>query len=651
MTVTVASDTFGNSVALLGVSRDITDRREAEGARRDSEERLSLITDNLPVLIAYVDAEQHYRSVNREYETWFGVRSSEIVGRKVMDVVGPETYAKIRPGIEIALSGKTSVYESRVQLPDGSDKFVSARNIPHFDQAGKILGYFVLVQDITETKTAEQALRESEMKYRELVENINQAIFSVDASGRITYISPAITGILQYQPEEIIGHIYTFFAHPADRPSLEEQFRDALNGQLYSREWRIFNKAGEVRWVLSHAQPSRRDGLVVGVLGILSDITERKQAHEALRKSEEKYRDLFDNSSDFIYTHDLKGRFISANRTMYETLGHTKEETLGRVVSDFIAPEYRADFHEYYLPRIQTQGHASGILLMETKQGRPCYLEYRNTLVKGSDGLVFIRGSGRDITERINAEREKHFLEKQLLQAQKMEAIGTLASGVAHDFNNVLQITSGYLQIIKSGQVPGPIREKYISEMEAALNRAAILVRQLLTLSRKGAVNMTPLDLNDVVLQTISMLRRTMPKTIVMETRLAEEHCIIKSDPNQLDQILLNLATNAVDAMGESGTLVIETLKVTLDQDFCRTHLETTPGDYVLLRVSDSGSGMDQETMNHVFEPFFTTKQPGRGTGLGLSTVYSLVKKYGGHIICHSQPGCGHHLLICTFRP
>ena len=641
VTVTVARDDQGNPINLLGVSRDITDRRKAEFALRESEKRLRLITDNLPVLIAYVDAEQRYRSVNREYENWFGIKASEILGRKVVDIVGPKAYVNLRSGIEAALAGEAAAYESRITLSDGSTKDFFSRNIPHFDEYGKIPGYFVLVQDMTEFKKAEQALRDSEIKYRELVENIDQAIFALDNDGRIVYISPVIEDILRYKPEEMVGLPYVSFVHPDDLAVAEKQFQDAISGQWYPKEWRIFNKDGQIRWVQSHSKPSVRDGRVVSIQGILSDITERKQADAALRKSEKKYRDLFDNISDCIYTHDLEGRFLSANRALYETLGYTEEETIGRMISDFISPDYATDFHDYYLPHIRTQGHDSGILFLINRNGQPRYLEYRNSLVKGNNSAVYVRGSGRDVTDRIHIVQEKRLLEKQLLQAQKMEAVGTLASGVAHDFNNILQVASGYLQIIKSGQAPGPTHKKYLSEMESALHRAAVLVRQLLTLSRKSTVNLTPLDLTDVVRQTVSMLYRTMPKTIVLDTQLADEPCIIKGDPNQLDQILLNLATNAVDAMDENGTLVIETLKVTLDEAFSRTHFQAIPGDYVLLRVSDNGAGMDPETINHVFEPFFTTKQPGRGTGLGLSTVYSLVKKYSGFINCYSEPGLG----------
>ena len=222
-----------------------------------------------------------------------------------------------------------------------------------------------------------------------------------------------------------------------------------------------------------------------------------------------------------------------------------------------------------------------------------------------------------------------------------MEAIGTLASGIAHDFNNILQIISGYIQLMKARPEAPAGSGKYLDDIEPAVDRAIELVRQLLTFSRKGDQRTRPIDLNAEVTQTLKILERTIPKMVTITTRLADDLYTINADASQMDQVLMNLASNAVDAMSSHGELTVETENAKLDAEYCRANLGVEPGEYVLLRLSDNGRGMDQGTLAHIFEPFFTTKGVGEGTGLGLSTVYGIVKGHGGHIRCESEPGTG----------
>jgi two-component system cell cycle sensor histidine kinase/response regulator CckA len=371
------------------------------------------------------------------------------------------------------------------------------------------------------------------------------------------------------------------------------------------------------------------------------EISERRQTEEALRQSEERYRELFDSINDLVYTHDLDGKFLSINPTPFQRLGYSTEEIIGRPITDFLPTENHQAFIEEYLTSIEHTTLAEGVLRILAKDRTPHYIEYRNSLVRPEGETAYVSGMGRDVTERILAERELRDLEEQLLQAQKMEAIGNLAGGVAHDFNNILQAVSGYIELLRTSREPIDPNHSYLAEIETVVKSATGLLRQLLTFSRREKIPLQPLDLNQEVRQTVGILKRTIPRMIDIQTRLAEDLKPANANQTQLEQVIMNLVTNAKDAMPQGGRLVISTRNVTLDEKFTRPLVGVEPGEYLCLTVSDTGQGMDPETLQHIFEPFFTTKDPGRGTGLGLSTVYGIIKRHGGHITCFSAPGQG----------
>jgi PAS domain S-box-containing protein len=371
------------------------------------------------------------------------------------------------------------------------------------------------------------------------------------------------------------------------------------------------------------------------------EISERRQTETALRASEERYRELFNSINDLVYTHDLDGRILTINPTPFQHLGYRPEEIVGRPITDFMPFENRQAFDDDYLIRIRQQGVAEGVFKILVKKRTPHYIEYRNSLVQPEGEEPYVSGMGRDVTERILAERELRDLEEQLFQSQKMEAIGKLASGVAHDFNNILHAISGYLQLLRTSQGPIGPDHPYLVEIETVVESAAGLVHQLLTFSRKEQLPLGPLDLNRQVRETVKILKRTIPRMIDIQTRLAEDLKPVNANQVQIEQVIMNLVTNAKDAMPRGGRLVISTYNVTLDDKYARSQVDVEPGEHIRLTVSDSGHGMDRDMVKQIFEPFFTTKAAGQGTGLGLSTVYGIIKRYGGHITCHSEPNQG----------
>ncbi len=358
-----------------------------------------------------------------------------------------------------------------------------------------------------------------------------------------------------------------------------------------------------------------------------------------MRESEERYRNLFNNISDFIYTHDLEGRFLTVNRAASQTLRYTPEELLGRPITDFMLPEYRAAFHEEYLTEIKNKGSLDGVSKYLAKDGTEHYIEYRNVLVEQEGQEPFVYGSGREITERILSQREVHKLERQLHHSQKMEAIGTLAGGIAHDFNNLLMGILGNASLVLLDiDSSHPYYEK-LKNIEQYVQNGADLTKQLLGFARGGKYEVRPTDLNEIIKKSSEMFGRTK-KEVVIHPKYQKNIWTVEIDRGQIDQVLLNLYVNAWQAMPEGGNLYIQTKNITLDENYIKPY-KLKPGRYVRISVTDTGIGMDESTRQRIFDPFFTTREMGRGTGLGLASVYGIIKNHDGFINVDSEEGEG----------
>lgn len=358
---------------------------------------------------------------------------------------------------------------------------------------------------------------------------------------------------------------------------------------------------------------------------------ERQQANEALRHSEEQYRDLFENANDVMYTQDLQGKFLAVNKKAEQLTGYLRTEAVDLQITQLIAPEYLELIKANIAKKLNGEADQT-IYEVEIicKDGRRVPVEVNSRLLYEDGCPVGIQGIARDISER-------KLLEEQLRQAQKMEAIGRLAGAVAHDFNNLLTAILGYSQLLLRRLGSGEAMRKELVEIEKAGQRAAALTNQLLTFSRKQVFEPQVLNLNPIVTDIEQMLRRLIGEDIDLAVALAPELGRVKADRGQLEQVIMNLAVNSRDAMPQGGTLTIATANVEIKSVVG----EIKPGAYVTLTVSDTGIGMDRETQARIFEPFFTTKEAGKGTGLGLATVYGIVKQSGGSIECISEVGKG----------
>ena len=365
------------------------------------------------------------------------------------------------------------------------------------------------------------------------------------------------------------------------------------------------------------------------------DIVQRKMTEAALRESEERYRTVLEANPDPVVVYDMEGKIIYLNPAFTRVFGWTLTELFGKKMDVFVPKENWPET-KMMTRKVLAGKSSSGI---ETSQ----YTKKGNIVPVSISGAAYVDREGNPIGIIVNlrdiSERKK--LEAQLFQSQKMEAIGTLAGGVAHDFNNLLQSVQGYAELLLLDKGHKNPDHRKLQNIRHAAKRGAELTRQLLTFGRKVESKRRPVDLNHEVGEVRKLLDRTIPKMIEIKLQLAEHLNIVNADPVQIEQILVNLALNARDAMSDGSKIIIETENTSIDEEFCKTHAGARPGEYALLSISDTGHGMDRDTLEHIFEPFYSTKEVGKGTGLGLAMVYGIVKSHEGYITCNSEPGVG----------
>jgi len=482
----------------------------------------------------------------------------------------------------------------------------------------------------------EEALKQAESQYRGIVENAVEGFFQASIDGRYLSVNPALARMQGYtSPGQLLAAVKDIGRQVYVDPTRRKEFQRLMEerGVVEDFEYQAYRKDGHKIWVSENARAVRDPaGAMLYYEGTVQDITLRKRASEALAESEERFRLLFDEAPVAYHEIDSQGIVRRVNQAECNLLGYPPADILGRHVSDFVAEEERERSREAVERKMMGEIPLAPFQREFARaDGTHLLVEIHENLIRDARGhIVGVRSALLDITERKQ-------LEEQLRQALKMEAVGRLAGGIAHDFNNLLMVIKGHSELIlKRLPHEEPIR-KNGEEIDKATERAASLTRQLLAFSRMQVLQPKVLDLNAIVADTSKMLDRVIGENIELVVRLGASLRGIKADHSQIEQVILNLVVNARDAMPQGGKLIIETSNVTLDDAYGRKHTGVRPGKYVMLAVSDNGTGMDAETQAHIFEPFFTTKLSGKGTGLGLATVYGVIKQSGGWIWVYSQ--------------
>ena len=503
-----------------------------------------------------------------------------------------------------------------------------------------------LEREIAERRTAELRLKASELRFQTLADNSPTGIFHADTEGRTIYVNRAWCEIAGMSAEEALGDGWQQAIHPEDRKRKIDDWILAVSqgAPISGGEFRMLQPDGSEKWVVGQAVPLRdSDGAISGFVGTLTDITERRLAEEAIRRSEEKYRKLFEESQDTIYISDADGRLLDINPAGVRLLGYDSADEMLRVdlgTQIYVRSEDRARM----LQELSLKGFVQDLELeVRTKQGRRLTTLATASAERNEAGrVVSIRGILRDVTGQRN-------LEHQLRQAQKMEAVGRLAGGVSHDFNNLLTAILGYADLMAMTLPDDSPLRRNTEEIKAAAQRGADLTRQLLAFGRRQVLQPQSLDVNQTVLTIEKLLRRVIGEDIELVTELDPDLGTVRADASQMEQVLLNLGINGRDAMPDGGVLTLRTGGIAIAGDEAPHH-RLPPGEYVMLEIEDSGIGIEESIRDQIFEPFFTTKSRTKGSGLGLATVYGIVHQSGGHVEVDSEPGRGSRFRILLPR-
>ncbi len=591
-----------------------------------------------------VDGDERFLVVNPVAEEIFGLAPGQLVGRSLLEFVPLEQHGEVRRQTTLRRNGAHSTYEMEIRRGDGVLRTLMVTATPRPSDGSAPLQIIGVFRDISERKEAEARLLESEEKFRTYIEQSIDVIFTLDAQGVFLFASPAWERHFGYPVREILGNPFGRFVHPEDlEPCFDYLIRVLSAGQSEtSPPYRVRRADGSWRWFMANGSRISLPDTEPRFMGVAHDITERKEAEEALKASEERYRAQFDRASEGIFTLSPDGALLEVNEAMARMHGYTIEEMLRLNLKDLDSPA-----SSELAPGRMLRLLAGEALTLEVehrhKDGHAFPLEVSASLVTVG-GKQTILCFHRDISERKQAEETNHLLVQEKHQAQKMDSLGSLAGGVAHDFNNMLGGIMGYADLMLAGEAD-PKRQKYLRSILAAASRSAELTQKLLAFGRRGKNIVEAIDLRFMVNECLSILRPSMnPEVKVV---IAMEECpIVDGDPSQIHQVLVNLLLNAIEAMPASGTLTITSRAMEVDGSWS-SEPSITSGTYAELLVSDTGMGMTEDIRQRVFEPFFTTKKTSgsSGTGLGLSTAYGIIHAHRGAISADSILGKG-----STFR-
>ncbi|MBL8272077.1 PAS domain-containing protein [Steroidobacter sp.] len=636
--------------------RDITDRKDAEQRLRASEAQLRLMSDALPALISYVDADYRYRFCNARYEEWFGIPSQQAIGRTLAEVLGAAAFEKLKPMIDRALSGEKLSAEVKVPYRSGGTRDVQIDFLPDRDDTHRVRGYYALIQDISDRKATDLRLRESESRFRSMADSAPVMVWVTEVDGSCSYLSRSWYEFTGQAPEVALGFGWLNAVHSDDAPMAEQIFRDALAGHKAFRiEYRLRRADGSYAWALDAAQPRLGPaGEFLGYIGSVIDIQERREWEEKLRswnqvlerqvvdmKAEQKlFADVVEGTDAFVQIVDREFRWLAINRasadeferiygvrpkvgdSMLEVLADKPDhqEAVRAIWSRALAGEEFTEISEFGDPAVRRRFYEMKYNSLRDKEGR----------LIGAYQFVY------DVTQRIVDQAQLAEARDALRQSQKMETLGQLTGGVAHDFNNLLTPIVGALDIL-SRQYSSDLRARRLTDAALqAADRAKILIQRLLAFSRRQHLQTQPVDIGALLGGIRDLLTRTLGPHIQFSLQVEAAMRSANVDPNQLELALLNLAVNARDAMSHGGTLVVAAYQETITDS-----RRLAPGRYVRIDVQDSGAGMDEATLSRAIEPFFTTKEVGQGTGLGLSMVHGLSAQLGGDFMLESSPGRG----------
>ena len=627
--------------ATLTIIRDITERKQAEVALRESEEKYKAIFNNAQVALFRTGiSDGKLVEINERYANMAGYSNIEDC---MAEFNAADAWADPNARNELLriLKEKGSIndYETEIIRRDGSPLWIIF-SATIFPEQGLLEGSIV---DINEHKQAEEALEDSEALLVQTGRMAKIGGWILDAKTlEVTWTEET------YRIHEVpLGHKPPLeeaikFFHSDDRPKLETAIKKALeHGESYDMEVRFITAKGKRLWTHTIGKPIIEEGKTVKLTGTFQDITERKQAEEALRESEERYRNILENIGEGYYEIDLAGNFTFFNEAMCRIRGYSRNELMGMNNREYMDPVTAKKVFEVYNQIYTTgrgiKGYGWGII---RKDGTKGYVEVSASLMKNSeDKPIGFRGIVRDVTERKFLEEERKRLETQFQQAQKMEAISTLAGGIAHEFNNALMGIMGNIELLKIDLPEDERRDRFFEAMNVSGHRMSRLTDQLLAYSQGGKYQPKNLKLDDFVIETLPIMQHELSLEVRVETHFSKDLSFVNADNAQMQMVLSAILANSNEAIEDEGIIRITAENKDVDDDLAKQLSGLRPGPYVCLTVEDDGKGMDEQTRSGIFEPFFTTKFQGRG--MGMAAVYGIVKNHDGWIYVDSELGKG----------
>jgi two-component system, cell cycle sensor histidine kinase and response regulator CckA len=619
---------------------------------RAQDERFRRVIENTEAGYFLIGMDGRYQDVNAAWLRMHGfTRREDAIGLHFSAVQTPQDLTQAGRIVEALMRGKLITGEFSRLRRDGAIGYHSFSANPVLDGA-RVIGLEGFLIDVTERKLAEEALRKSEENFATLFRCSPASITVSDLNDgdRFLEVNDAFEKFTGHRREAVIGRTYPpewLWVDPLEYAEAVSQFTQS--GKLSEFEFRFRRKSGEIRTGILSADSIEFDRRPC-VVATTIDITERNRAQEALRENEQRLNSIYNTVSDSIFQVAVEPegqfRFVSVNAAFLRVTGLSLEAVVGKTVNEVIPEPSLTMVLGRYQQAVQEKAVMSWEETSDYPAGRLIGEVSVAPVLDDKGRCTHLVGSVHNITERKRAEEEANRLQLQLAQAQKMESIGRLAGGVAHDFSNLMSVIMLHGESALEESRSGDSFIESVRVMQKAAQRAVALTRQLMAFSHEQVLETEVLNFNSVVAECVTMLRRLIGEDIELVLIPGSGVGLVKADPGQIGQLIMNLAVNSRDAMPQGGKLTIETARAEVDEADARLIPEAKPGSYVMLAVRDTGVGMDKETQARIFEPFFTTKEVGKGTGLGLSMVYGIVKQSNGYITVHSEPGHGSEVGI-----
>lgn len=631
-------DTNGEITGLFGISRDVTNAVVSAKALSASEERFRSLIETANDIIFMKDKDRRFTIVNHACEKHLNKPASEILSKTLAELRNApsgdpslEEVSKYVDDIDKRVLAGETVRKLEKNVSERGHSYIDVVKSPMRDTEGNITGICGIARDITEKVEAAEALAKSESQLRTLVETAQDIIFIKDLDRRYTMVNPAMCKLEGKTPEDILGKTnMEAFGREADE-YLDSIDMRILAGETLVQEYESEAQGEKRAFNVMRAPMRNSDGEINGLVGIARDVTEYHEVREEILR----LATAIEQAGDVVLVTDRDGKIHYVNPAFEKTTGYSRLEALGAKPSILKSGSHDDGFYKNLWDTIQAGKTWEGRFVNKRKDGSLYQENATISAVLDRDGeIVNFVAVKHDITRQIE-------LEEQIRHAHRMEAVGHLAGGLAHDFNNILQSMTGFLGFAQDGLDPEDPRSKDLSEVRKGAERASMLTRELLTFSRMREVNLEPMDLRSIILESLTQLRPMLGEDIYLEFKPSDEPMVAVVDKTLMDRAITNLCINACEAMPRGGDLTIEIEHMKVDKEFAAAHAELSEGAHVCFCITDSGGGVSEDRLGQLFDPFYSTKDVGEGTGLGLAVVHGIVKQHGGMIEVESELGRG----------